>query len=78
MTRSHDRVTRPSSTGDSKRVETAGDDGAEPLTAVTICETARVSAGPRTVGTAVEARVVASPEGPDGKVSGEVYVGGFT
>ena len=34
MTRSHDRVTRPSSTGDSKRVETAGDDGAEPLTAV--------------------------------------------
>jgi hypothetical protein len=75
MTRSHDRVTRPSSTGDNKRVETAGDDGAEPLTAVTICETARVSAGSITVGTGVEVSVVTLP---DGKVPGDVYVGGFT
>ena len=41
VVRSHDRVTRPSRTGESNSVETAGEEGGEPLTAATICETAR-------------------------------------
>ena len=50
MARSHDRVTRPSRTGDSSSVETAGEDGDEPLTAATICEIARVCGGSATTG----------------------------
>ncbi len=48
MARSHDQVTRPSSTGDSSSVETADEEGVEPLTAVTICETAWDWAGSAT------------------------------
>jgi hypothetical protein len=50
MVRSHERVTRLSSTGESSRVETEDEVGAEPLTAETICETARVCAGSESTG----------------------------
>jgi hypothetical protein len=43
MVRSHERVTRLSSTGESSKVETEDEDaeeGDEPPTAETICETA--------------------------------------
>jgi hypothetical protein len=50
MVRSHERVTRLSSTGERSRVETEEEVGAEPLTADTISETARVCAGPESTG----------------------------
>jgi hypothetical protein len=68
MVRSHERVIRLSSTGESSRVETEDEDGAEPLTAETICETARVCAGSESTGAvlASEATSDADPEGTDG------------
>jgi hypothetical protein len=64
MVRSHERVTRLSSTGESSKVETEDEDGAEPLTAETICETARVCAGSESTG-AVLASEVTADVGPE-------------
>ena len=63
MVRSHERVTRASRTGESNSVDTAGEAGAEPLTAVTIFEMARVCAGSATTGVG-SATVESEP--PDG------------
>jgi hypothetical protein len=67
MMRSHERVTRPSRTGDSSRVETEDEAGAEPLTAEKMSETARVCAGSERTGAVLdtEAMVDADPEEPD-------------
>ena len=71
MVRSHERVTRLSSTGESSKVETEEEDGGEPLTAETIWETARVCAGSESTGAVldIEATVDADPEDADGDAS---------
>jgi hypothetical protein len=71
MARSHERVTRSSRTGESSKVETEDEDGAEPLTAETISETARVWAGSESTGAvlATEATVEADPEDADWALS---------
>jgi hypothetical protein len=75
MVRSHERVTRLSSTGESSKVETEDEeedeDRAEPPTAETISETARVCAGSESTGAvlASEANADADREGTDEDVS---------